>query len=126
MAKLFGRGHLCQAFISLASAYAFPGAQLGSQNHTHPYGCRHQASSQREGSTGRWTNNDDDGREGSSSTAAAAAPAPEKAVVVPAAAAEWPSGLQRDKCIQISILNANTIIIRLVYQNDYPITKPNH
>lgn len=49
MAKLFDRGHLCQAFISLASAYAFPGAQLGSQNHTHPYGCRHQASSQREG-----------------------------------------------------------------------------
>lgn len=124
MAKLFDRGHLCQAFISLASAYAFPGAQLGSQNHTS---IRMQASSkqpERGGSTGRWTNNDDDGREGSSSTAAA--PAPEKAVVVPAAAAEWPSGLQRDKCIQISILNANTIIIRLVYQNAYPITKPNH
>jgi hypothetical protein len=55
----------------------------------------------------------------------------EKAVVVPsaappAAAPEWPSGLQRGKCIQISILNANDIIIRLVYQNAYPITIPKH
>jgi hypothetical protein len=47
-------------------------------------------------------------------------------VVVLAVAAgqpEWPSTLQWEKYIQISILNANIIIIRLVYQNACPHNK---
>jgi len=44
-----------------------------------------------------------------------------KAVVVLVAAR--PSRLQREKCILISVLNANIIIIRLVYKNACPITK---
>jgi len=42
-------------------------------------------------------------------------PRAKKAVV--ALAAAWPSRLQRAKCIPISVLNANIIIIRLVYKN---------
>lgn len=48
-------------------------------------------------------------------------PRAKKAVV--ALAAAWPSRLQRAKCILISVLNANIIIIRLVYKNACPITK---
>jgi len=52
---------------------------------------------------------------------------PKKAVVVVLAVAagqpEWPSTLQWEKYIQISILNANIIIIRLVYQNACPHNK---
>ena len=44
-----------------------------------------------------------------------------KAVVVLVAAR--PSRLPREKCILISVLNANIIIIRLVYKNACPITK---
>jgi hypothetical protein len=50
---------------------------------------------------------------------------PQKAAVVVAAARadhqpEWPSRLQRAKCILISVLSANIIIIRPVHQNACP------
>jgi len=53
---------------------------------------------------------------------------PMKAVVVVVLAVaagqpEWPSTLQWEKYIQISILNANIIIIRLLYQNVCPHNK---
>ena len=48
-------------------------------------------------------------------------PRAKKTVV--ALAAAWPSTLQRAKCILISNLNANIIIIGLVYQNACPNNK---